>query len=101
MMVSPYSYAEMYKDATYEELLKVRNKLIEELWQFERNEVPAEEYMICPSPDTRYSCNLEYMTEICRLVDAAYQRKRLLEEEEQDRAVLEEEDRLEELRRKN
>lgn len=72
MMISPEWFAEDNKGKSYEELIAVRNELMEEITAFEERKIPQEEYAICPSPDTRYWCNLKYMIEICKLIDKAY-----------------------------
>ena len=72
MMISPNSFYEDHKDDSYEDLIKIRDELIAAIWKYEHNEVPKEEYGICPSPQTVYWCNLEYLVEACKLVEAAY-----------------------------
>ena len=72
MMISPEGFAEDNKGKSYEELIAVRNELMDEIKAFEERKIPQEEYYICPSPDTRYWCNLKYMIEICKLIDEAY-----------------------------
>ena len=72
MMISPEGFAEDNKGKSYEELIAVRNELMDEIKAFEEGTISQEEYAICPSPDTRYWCNLKYMIEICKLIDEAY-----------------------------
>ena len=72
MMISPEGFAEDNKGKSYEELIAVRNELMDEIKAFEERKIPQEEYYICPSPDAQYWNNLKYMIEICKLIDEAY-----------------------------
>ncbi len=84
MMISPNSFYENHKDDSYEELLKVRDEIIEEIWKYEHNKVSKEEYGICPSPQTVYWCNLEYLVEACKLVESAYSALQEEDDNEED-----------------
>lgn len=84
MMISPKGFAEKNYGKSYEELVAVRNELFDELKAFEEGRIPQEEYAICPSPDTRYQCNLEYMIEICKLIGVTYNAKSDEDEGEND-----------------
>ena len=72
MMISPDTYAEMFADKSYAELIKERDELIESIRDFEKNSADEEAYMICPSPDVIYQMNLEYLSELCRLIREKY-----------------------------
>ena len=67
-----------------EDLIKIRDELIAAIWKYEHNEVPKEEYGICPSPQTVYWCNLEYLIETCKLVEAAYSTLQEEDDEEEE-----------------
>ena len=84
MMISPNGFAEDNKGKSYEELIAVRDELMEEIKAFEEGTIPQEEYAICPSPDTRYWCNLKYMIEICKLIDEAYNTEDEEDDEEEE-----------------
>ena len=81
MMISPESFAEMHQGKSLKELIAVRDELMKEIKDYESGKIPEEEYLVLPSPEVRYSCNLEYMTEICRLVEAAYRAERDFEDD--------------------
>ena len=76
MMISPDSYIMRFKDSDYNELIKERDRLIEWIREYEENEKKGdrsgEEWKICPSPDVRYQCNLEYLAKLCNLMQARY-----------------------------
>ncbi len=84
MMIGPETFANMHKGESYEELIAARDELMAEIKAFENGEIPEEEYLIMPSPDTKYWCHLEYMIEICKLVEAAYREKKYKEDEEEE-----------------
>ena len=70
-MRSPNALMEDYKNRSYKELLKIRDKLIEDIKDFENN--PKQSSMIIsPSPEVRYQCNLEYLSKICKLIAEKY-----------------------------
>ena len=70
-MVSPDYFVEEYKDMTYEELLPVRDELIEDIREFEKNGPGASG--MHPSPSTIYQVNLEYLGKLCELIADKYQ----------------------------
>ena len=74
MMISPYTFANQYSECTYKELLKVRDELLEEIYDFEKGDKDniALEEMVCPSPEVVYQCNLEYLSEICKMIALKY-----------------------------
>lgn len=69
MMISPESYVEELKNLSYTDLINERKKLIEYINSFEKNEMTGDrsgaEWQICPSPEVRYQCNLEYLSALC------------------------------------
>ena len=75
MMISPEMFADEYKENSYEELIKVRDNLIQDIRRFEKGNITEEEMMTKPSQDTRYQCNLEYLAEICKLIQEKYNQK--------------------------
>ena len=81
-MISPETFAEEHADKTYEELIEVRNELIRDIKQFEKN--PSNEgtdfIMICPGPDVVYQMNYEYLSKICLLIVQKFQEQQELEE---------------------
>ena len=69
-MISPETYAEQYKDMSYEELLPVRDELIQDIWKFEKSEDKGGDYL--PSPKTIYQVYLEYLGKLCELITDKY-----------------------------
>ena len=84
MMISPDSFYEEHENDSYEDLIKIRDELIAAIWKYEHNEVSKDEYYICPSPQTVYWCNLEYLIEACKLVEAAYSALQEEDDEEEE-----------------
>ena len=78
MMMSPEGYAERYKGAEYHEMIKERDRLIDSIRQFEQKQREGdrsgEEWMIEPSPEVVYQCNLEYLAELCKMIQEKYNR---------------------------
>ena len=74
MMIGPDTFAREYSDCTYKELLKIRDELLEEIYDFEKGDKDniALEEMVCPSPEVVYQCNLEYLSEICKMIALKY-----------------------------
>ena len=75
MMMCPESYAMMYKDESYEKLLSVRDKLMEDILYFEAHRDEPEEPRIEPSAEVRYQCHLEYLGELCKLIAEKYNKE--------------------------
>lgn len=74
MMISPASFADEHRGKSFEELIMIKDELMREIKRFENDQVPEEEYAIEPNPETRYSSNLEYMVEISKLIQEAFQK---------------------------
>lgn len=74
-MIGPKTYIESLKDKSYQELLKEKTELNEEIEKFENNksELPRN-YHLSPSPEVVYQCNLEYMAELCNLIAKKYRK---------------------------
>ena len=73
MMISPEAFIEFEcKDKSYNELLKMRDSLIRQVRAFEKGKISEKEYLIIPSPATRYQMNLEYLGELCKLISEKY-----------------------------
>lgn len=68
MMISPDSYMERIKKASYEELIEERDELIRFLQKYEENEKNGDrtgpEWMIHPQPDVRYQVYMDYLAEL-------------------------------------
>ncbi len=72
-MISPEAYVDEYKDMSYEELLPIRDELIEDIKDFEKHGGGDTE--IHPSPDVMYQVNLEYLGKLCELIADKYRDK--------------------------
>lgn len=46
MMIDPTAFREAYKNATLEEIIKERDKLIREIRRYEKGKMPKEDYMM-------------------------------------------------------
>ena len=79
MMISPMGYVENLKDLSYEDLIDEREQLIRSIRDFEEAEKAGDrsgdEWMIMPSPATRYRMNLEYLSELCAYMSEKYCRE--------------------------
>ena len=73
MMISPNYFVEMHKNESYEQLLKVRDDLLADIYDFEKaakeNKI---EHHFEPSPEVIYQCNLEYLGSLCSLIAERY-----------------------------
>lgn len=76
MMISPGGYIEDFKDADYNTLIKERDDLIAYIVEYEKKEKAGDrsgdEWMINPSPDVCYQVYLEYLAEMCMLMQQKY-----------------------------
>lgn len=68
-MIDPKTFRNQYEDATLEEIIKERDKLIREIRRYEKGKIPKEDYMIDPSPEVVYYCNNLYLAELCHLIN--------------------------------
>jgi hypothetical protein len=84
MMVSPNYFVEMHKNESYEQLLKVRDELLVDIYGFEeaarKNQI---EHTICPSPEVIYQCNLEYLGSLCNLISPKYNEEYISRDDEE------------------
>ena len=76
MMISPGVYVKQLKEASYLELIRERDQLIESIREFEKAELAGDRsdpaWGICPSPAVQYQCNLEYLAELCSFMQEKY-----------------------------
>ena len=75
-MISPEAYVIGLQDAEYATLIQERNDLIELIQDFEEKEKVGDrsgaEWNILPSPKVQYQLNLEYLSEIYKLMAEKY-----------------------------
>ena len=69
MMIHPKSFREAFEDATLDEIIKERDKLIREIRRYEKGKLSLEELSRRLSPDTVYYCNNLYLAELCYLIN--------------------------------
>ena len=79
-MISPEVFVEQYADKTYEELIEVRNELINSIKKFEATPQNEDsDFIICPGPDVVYQINHEYLSKICLLIVQKFQEQQEFE----------------------
>ena len=78
MMVSPESYAALWKDAAYPDMMTERDRLLYFVRDYEEKEKAGDrsgdEWRIHPQPDVLYQVYLEYLGVLCRLMQETYNR---------------------------
>ena len=76
MMISPKTFVDEYRNYSIEEIIEVRNDLINEIKDLEKivfsKDRNNEAWGICPGPDVQYQVNLEYLSQICILLSEKY-----------------------------
>ena len=70
-MISPNGFIHQYEDYKYEDLLPIRDELIEDIKAFEQGDI-SESVIVSPSPDVIYQCNLDYLAELLKLIAEKY-----------------------------
>ena len=76
MMMAPEQYVEEFENASYQEILKVKNELISDILKFEHDyDREDPDWNICPKPDVRYQWNLEALGLIAPLLSKAFNRE--------------------------
>ena len=81
MMISPEVYVSMQKDKSYEELIQIREELIEDIKEFEKN--PDQTCFMHPSPEVIYQVNLQYLGKLCELIAEKYKEEFVNGDEEE------------------
>lgn len=74
MMIAPETFAEMHKDDSYEELLRLRDEFLESIHSFEAADGNIEVKMM-PSPDVVYQMDLEYLAKVCELISEKFRQR--------------------------
>ena len=76
MMISPASYIEHLQDAGYLELIEERDRLLRFIKEYEEKDIAGDrsgdEWRVHPQPDVRYQVYLEYLSELCSLMQEKY-----------------------------
>jgi len=88
MMISPESYVMEHKNDTFEQLIKERELLIEEIRNFEDTlfggKPLAEEDMTSPGPDVFYQMDLEYLAALCTFMSDKYNKEFIMGDDPDD-----------------
>ena len=81
-MIDPKSFIEFEcKGKSFQELLTVRDELLEAIYRFEKGKIPAEARNYTPSPEVIYQMNLLYLGELCKLISETYNSEVVWKEE--------------------
>lgn len=75
MMISPELFQEEHEQDTYGDLLKVRERLLTEIYVFENAASKSKtesQIFVDPSPDVVYRCNLGYLAKTAELLAKKY-----------------------------
>ena len=97
MMISPDCYIGLMKDSSYQELISERDKLLDFLKKFERDEMAGDRsdpsWNMCPKPDVRYQMDLEYLAALCRFMQEKYNQEyiwgdRMLKQDAEEKSGL-------------
>ena len=68
MMIDSKSYRTQFENASLDELLSERDRIIQFMHDYENHKLPDEDYSINPDPEVVYFSNMDYLTEICDLI---------------------------------
>ena len=61
MMIDPVIFRKSLENATLEEIIKERDKLIREIRRYEKGKNSEEDYCVNPSPEVVYMMNNDYL----------------------------------------
>ena len=76
MMMAPEQYVEQFENASYQEILKVKNELISEITKFEHDyDREDPDWEAKPGPDVHYQWNLEALGLITPMLSKAFNRE--------------------------
>ena len=81
-MISPEVFVEQHKNKPYSELVKIRNKILREIYDFENHSYDLEQTLVQPSPEVMYRYNLKYLGKICEVISEKYGKEIMNEEQE-------------------
>lgn len=76
MMMSPEMFLEEYKNASYIELLKLKNELVQNISDFEHDyDMKSPNWRYMPSPDVHYQWDLEVLSALTNMLKEAFNRE--------------------------
>lgn len=70
MMLTPEDYRRELEDASLKKIFQERDRIVEFMHAFENDNIPEKYYERDPSPEVVYFTNVEYLKEICDLIEA-------------------------------
>ena len=70
MMLTPEDYRRELEDASLKKIFQERDRIVEFMHAFENDNIPKKYYERDPSPEVVYFTNVEYLKEICDLIEA-------------------------------
>ena len=72
-MLSPETYLSEYENASYSELLKLKNELVQKIAEFESDfDMKDSGWAWKPSPDVHYQWNLEVLGKVASMLQEAF-----------------------------
>lgn len=76
MMISSDAFLSQYENASYFELLKLKNELIQNITDFENDFDMKDSGWGCnPSPDVHYQWNLEVLGKVAQMLQEAFNKE--------------------------
>lgn len=69
-MLTPEDYRRELEDASLKKIFQERDRIVEFMHAFENDNIPKKYYERDPSPEVVYFTNVEYLKEICDLIEA-------------------------------
>ena len=73
MMMDPEQYTEQFKNASYQEILKVKNELVSDITRFEHDyNMEDPDWEVKPGPDVHYQWSLKALGLIAPLLSNAF-----------------------------
>lgn len=69
MILNPKEYRRELEDASLKKIFQERDRIVEFMHDFENDNIPQKYYKRDPSPEDVYLANVEYLKEICDLIE--------------------------------
>ena len=85
MMIDLKQYVEQFKNASYQEILKVKNELVSDITKFEHDyDMEDPDWEVKPGPDVHYQWSLKALGLIAPLLSNAFNREYELGEKDME-----------------
>ena len=88
MMISPETYVLLHENESFDQLIKERESLIQEIADLEKivfdDNKLSDAWQIKPGPDVQYQLTLEYLAELCKFMSQKYNREVVWGEDEDE-----------------